>query len=212
MTEQKPEQSIGDEERQAGTRRRGEALETAILQAAWNELAEVGYNHVTMEGVAARAETNKAVLYRRWPNKAKLIIATLQKYMPRPVVEVPNSGDLRNDLITLFQGILQPLQMIGANTIRGLMVEELGKDLIASLPQIMRSNTENKLTAAIVAILKNAELRGEVKLEKISKRVIALPVNLFQFELLITQAPMSDETITEIIDNIFLPLVRNSQG
>ena len=46
------------------TRRRGTALEAALLEAAWDELSEVGYAALTMEGVAARARTSRAVLYR----------------------------------------------------------------------------------------------------------------------------------------------------
>ena len=37
------------------TRRRGAALEAAILTAAWAELSEVGYTDLTIEAVAKRA-------------------------------------------------------------------------------------------------------------------------------------------------------------
>jgi AcrR family transcriptional regulator len=48
-----------------GNRRRGEILEDAIIKAAWDELSDIGYNSLTMETIAARAKTNKVVLYRR---------------------------------------------------------------------------------------------------------------------------------------------------
>jgi len=50
------------------TRRRGAELEAALLDAAWDELQAVGYAGLTMEAVADRAGTSRAVLYRRWPN------------------------------------------------------------------------------------------------------------------------------------------------
>jgi AcrR family transcriptional regulator len=196
-----------EEDHCVGTRRRGEILETAILQAAWDELTEVGYAHMTMERVAARARTNKAVVYRRWANKAKLVVATLSKHMPRPAKDVPDTGDLRNDVLILLRGIAQPLQTIGAETIHGLMVEHLGKDLISSIPQIMHPGTESKLTTAMVTILKKAELRGEASLEKISPRIVSLPIDLLRYEILITHEPISDKTINEIVDDIFMPLV-----
>ena len=59
------------------TRRRGSTLEAALLQAAWDELTEAGYAAFTMEGVAARAKTSRAVLYRRWPNRPQLVVAAL---------------------------------------------------------------------------------------------------------------------------------------
>ena len=41
-------------------RKRGAALEDAILEAAFAELSEVGYTAFSVEGVAARAHTGKA--------------------------------------------------------------------------------------------------------------------------------------------------------
>ena len=114
---------------------------------------------------------------------------------------------LRNDVLILLLGIAQPLQAIGAKTIHGLMVERLGIDLISSLSQVRQPGTENKFTTAMMTILKNAELRGEVNLGKISPRVISLPADLFRYEILLTQEPISDKTITEIVADIFLPLV-----
>jgi AcrR family transcriptional regulator len=43
-------------------RRRGKALEDAVLDAAWSELADGGYASFTMEAVAARAHTSRPVL------------------------------------------------------------------------------------------------------------------------------------------------------
>jgi AcrR family transcriptional regulator len=47
------------------TRRRGAELEQAILDAAWEQLIAEGYEHFTIDTVAARARTSKPVLYRR---------------------------------------------------------------------------------------------------------------------------------------------------
>ncbi|MNN90071.1 hypothetical protein D3C81_2079710 [compost metagenome] len=74
----------------------------------------------------------------------------------------------------------------------------------------MMNNDEdkNKLIAAIRAILENAEKRGEITLGDISPRVISLPANLLVYELLTTHEPLAEETVTGIIDDIFLPLIR----
>src|SRR5438445_2508913 len=59
------------------SRRRGEVLERALYEATLAELAEVGYGGLTMEGIAARAHTGKAALYRRWCSKQDLVHAAL---------------------------------------------------------------------------------------------------------------------------------------
>jgi len=44
-------------------------------------------------------------------------------------------------------------------------------------------------------------------LEEITPRIILLPLDLLQFEILISQEPLSEKTLTEIVDDIFMPLV-----
>lgn len=199
----------GIESGNGGTRRRGQILEDAILEGAWQELSELGYNRLTMEGVAARAKTNKAVIYRRYSTKAKLVVAAIHKFIiPLIPKEVPDTGNLRDDVFAYLQSFAKPLRLVGVETIHGLLAEHLNKDLLASLPMIRRKEPESEFMKRMLTILKNAEKRGEVKLEKIKPRIIALPMDLFRYEMLITQEPVSEETLTEIVDDIFMPLVR----
>lgn len=203
----RPSQSIADENHHTERRRRGGILEDAILQAAWNELSEVGYAHLTMGQVALRASTNKAAVYRRWSNKAELVVAALHEHVFSSTNDVPNTGDLTNDVLIMLHRIAQPLQIIGAETIHSLIIEHLSKTLIPSIPEIIHIGTEGNLTTNMMTILKNAEKRGEVNLEKISKRIISLPLDLLRYEILTTHGPISDKTLNEIVNDIFLPLV-----
>ena len=57
-------------------------------------------------------------------------------------------------------------------------------------------------------ILRRASERGEVDLDRITPRVAMLPFDLFRREVLTSSAPIPAATVTEIIDDIFLPLVR----
>jgi AcrR family transcriptional regulator len=207
------EPPVREADHPSGTRRRGEVLVDAILQAAWDELSEVGYSHLTMEAVAERAKTNKAALYRRWPSKARLVIAALQKRLPRPVETIPDTGSLRADVLALFHEIIQPMQLIGAETLHGLMTEFLGQKLFSTFSQVKLSGGFEKWDAKMRQILKNAESRGEVNnVEKINPRILSLPADLMRYELLTTHEPMSDETVAEIVDDIFLPLVYSGKA
>lgn len=197
------------DERKKGTRRRGKVLEEAILHATWEELLETGYTQMTMENVATRAGTNKSVLYRRWSDKSELVMAALRKYLPKITNEIPNTGNLRSDVYTYLRERVEPLKTIGAETIRGLIMEPVvWHTIIAAMPQMIeRRSKSNKLTAAMTTILKNAELRGEVNLEKLTPRIISLPLDLLQYELITKLEPVSDEAIAEIVDDIFMPLI-----
>src|SRR5216683_6920057 len=87
------------------TRRRGAVLEDAILDAAWDELAAVGYAQVTMAGIAARAGTNKAALYRRWPNRTELLAAAIDRRVVPLGVESIDTGGLRGDVIAVLEAM-----------------------------------------------------------------------------------------------------------
>src|ERR1700727_42549 len=83
-------------------RRRGEELEAALLEAAWQELVEAGFARLTMESAAARAKTGVAVLYRRWPNKDDLVLAAIRHPGMPPPVHPPDPGPLRGDMTALL--------------------------------------------------------------------------------------------------------------
>src|SRR5215469_10729252 len=83
------------------SRRRGEVLKRALYEATLAELAEVGYGGLTMEGIAARAHTGKAALYRRWASKHDLVHAALVFTLP-PVPEPRSGRSARDSLLALF--------------------------------------------------------------------------------------------------------------
>jgi AcrR family transcriptional regulator len=83
------------------SRRRGEVLERALYEATLAELAAVGYGGLTMEGIAARAHTGKAALYRRWASKCELVHAALVYALP-PLPEPRAGRSPRDALLTVF--------------------------------------------------------------------------------------------------------------
>ena len=78
--------------------------EQEILDAALEVLADVGYDRLTMDAVAQRAKASKATLYRRWTSKATLVVEALAR-TKGGVLDAPDTGDLRSDLLTAFCGM-----------------------------------------------------------------------------------------------------------
>jgi AcrR family transcriptional regulator len=189
------------------TRRRGAVLEEALLAAAWQELTAVGYGRFTIEGVAARAGTSRPVIYRRWPQRADLAIAAIRHFSRNePVVEVPATGNLREDLISLLRDVsarrsalvaLFSVQMSEYFAETGTTPAELREQFLA----------ERERPFAFDRLLELAAERGEVDPDRLTQRVRALPGDLLRHELLMTFKPASEEVIAQIVDEIFLPLV-----
>jgi AcrR family transcriptional regulator len=185
------------------TRRRGEALETALLDAAWEELQAVGYAGLTMEAVADRAGTSRAVLYRRWPKRAELVIAALRVHRPVLSGEVPDTGDLRGDVLFLLRRMSSRLTEIGAETVYGLLGDYLSDpELFARAhDQVLHIGAE-----VMTTILRRASDRGQARSD-VTPRVTTLPTDLFRNELFLRRTPPSEAAILEIVDEVFLPLV-----
>jgi AcrR family transcriptional regulator len=186
------------------TRRRGAALEQALLDAAWAELQEAGYAGLTMEAVADRAGTSRAVLYRRWRNRPELVITAMRRHRPMLSGEVPDTGSLRGDVLALLTRVSDRLTELGPQTVYGILGDYFADtELFAAFQdQVLH------IGAGVMAtILKHAEERGEVR-QGISPRVASLPTDLFRHELLVRRTPPTRSAIAEIIDDVFLPLVR----
>lgn len=56
-------------------------------------------------------------------------------------------------------------------------------------------------------MLERAVERGEVSAEAVTPRMLTLPSDLARHELMLYNAPMSEETIANIVDEVYLPLV-----
>jgi AcrR family transcriptional regulator len=187
----------------AGSRRRGSDLEDALLDAAWDELNQVGYSALTMEGVARRAGTSRPVLARRWPTRLQLVAAALRH---RPVFagEVPDTGNLRDDVLAVVRLISARLAELGAETICGALTDYFADPGLLPDLQAQLLQTGNEF---MTVILGRAAERGEARPD-LPPRVATLPVDLIRHELFRSLAPADDQAMTEVVDQVFLPLVR----
>ena len=63
-----------------------------------------------------------------------------------------------------------------------------------------------------MTLLTRAAERGDVRPEKITPLIAALPGILIRHELLLSNATVSEAYLTEIVDSILLPLVTATDG
>ncbi|PKW17026.1 TetR/AcrR family transcriptional regulator [Saccharopolyspora spinosa] len=188
----------------APTRRRGAALEQAILRAAADELVESGYPGLSMDRVAKRAGTNKNAIYRRWPNRAALGVAAYRQ-MVETEMKAPDTGELRGDVLTLLRRINRDLSSPKGEIVRGLL-SSIGDEpeLLAQLHEQLTDGAGVWLT-----ILGRAVARGEIRPEVLHPRVATVAITLLRNEYItrgLATAP--DSTIVEIVDEVYLPLLR----
>jgi len=185
-------------------RRRGEELEAALLEAAWDELVEAGFARLTMESVAARAKTGVAVLYRRWPNKDDLVVAAIRHYGTTHPVDVPDTGSLRGDMIALLSSFSSTRVSFAA------IVSAAFSGLLASsglTPAQVREKILADRPLQSDQIFARAHERGEINLDRIPPAVLAMPFDLMRHDMLMTYKPIPPERVLAIVDDLFMPLV-----
>ncbi|GAA0695417.1 MULTISPECIES: TetR/AcrR family transcriptional regulator [Streptomyces] len=190
-------------------RRRGAELEKALLDAAWAELMESGYETMTYDAVAERASTSRAVLYRRWPAKRELALAAAASRLGADIAApAPDTGSLRGDVIAL---------MHAANDARARVAIQLaarldGADRDAPTLADLRTKLTESRGSRMRTVLERARDRGEIATADVPPRVRNAAFDLLANEVLVTQASAADEAIEEIVDQVFLPLVHAVAG
>jgi AcrR family transcriptional regulator len=188
------------------TRRRGAELEEAILRAAADELIESGFAALTMDRVAHRAGTNKNAIYRRWPDRLALGIAAYRQLTT--TFQPPDTGNLRNDVLEMLRWANRhwssPLGLI----LRDLVAAAGGaQNLLGQLAD----QSADAAAATWLIILGRAVARGEASPESLHPRIATVAIVLLRNEFVTRGAPSApDEVLVEIVDEVFLPLVRKS--
>ncbi|NGO73691.1 TetR/AcrR family transcriptional regulator [Streptomyces boncukensis] len=193
-----------DGDHRRGPRRRGRALEHAILKAALDELTETGYAGLTMERVAARARTGKAALYRRWPSRAELVVdawRALRDSGPEP----PDTGSLRTDVIAVLRSLADHMEGPNGDILRGLLTEMVRDREFA---RVVRERALASGPEALQRALLRAVERGEIQPWVPASRRAAVALELLRSHYLLYGTPVADQVLTEIVDDVYLPLLR----
>jgi AcrR family transcriptional regulator len=174
-----------------------------ILQAARDELAERGYERMTMAGVAARAGAGKATVYRRWASKAELVLdaALCSADAALTIDRVPDTGSLAGDLAALRalkhhdEGVWQALA--------GL-VSELPH--APELATVVHERMVGPRVRLVRALLERAAARGEVRPGLDLDLVACVPSAMIAYRLLVSGEPLDSDFLVKVSDEIFVPL------
>ncbi|MBT2228984.1 TetR/AcrR family transcriptional regulator [Nonomuraea sp. NEAU-A123] len=185
------------------SRRRGPELEDAILDAAWDVLVEHGYHGFTYEAVAARAGTSRPVLYRRWPQRDDLLLATLTKFW-QPIA-VPDTGSLRDDAIGFLHNA--DADRAGMITLMSVQLVDYFRDTGTSLSELRDTLIAPGQATPFEMIVARAVERGELPDVPRSSRVVNLPLDLLRHDMFMTMRAVPEESIVEIVDEVWLPLL-----
>lgn len=187
------------------SRRRGEVLREAILDAAWEELGEHAWSGFRIDRVAERAGTGKAVIYRRWPNKAALVRAASLRVAAGSGSAWTSAGDLRQDLIDFLDGAARFIDGPFGEALRGLTAEpELPADSKSPQPHGLAVPAPGIVTS----IVEQARISGALGRAEPSPLVLNVGALLVNQQYLSTGSAPTHELVIEIVDTVWLPALR----
>lgn len=184
--------------RRTGGRIRSQEAHDAVLAAAIELVEELGYQAVTIERVAARADVAKSTIYRWWNSKAVLVMdayrTAVEQWMPEP-----DTGSLAGDL-TAFATALYGVSghPVRARTLRGLMAEA---QLDPAFAEPFREWVESRRVVVLAALARGAQ-RGELAPSTDLEAATDHLFGLFWYRLLVGHQPLTPSVAAGHIEQL----------
>ena len=187
-----------------GGRPRDDAREQAILDAAIDLLAEVGYEAMSIEAVAVRAKSSKATIYRRWQGKAVLVADAIRRRAEPILEDLPDTGTLRGDLLALVARMFDGMEGVDGGLMCGLAVAVRAD---AEFGRLMATHTHDSKLRSIAPILSRAASRGEIAPGVDPSLLLQVAPGVALFHQM-NGEPLDAAFAEHLVDRILLPLLR----
>lgn len=205
---------VGGVEAESGTnrklgRKRDHTRNAEILDAAFDVLAETGYERMTMDMVAVRAKAGKATVYRRWSSKAELVLDAVVR-MKRSQVDLdrlPDTGTLRGDLLALFKphSIKEGERKLKAMAGLASMLSQH-----PTLAEAGNAAIVEPWATAHRALMQRAVDRGEISAAADIETASQVIPSMAAYRALIQRKPFDRNFLISLIDGVLIPALYNA--
>lgn len=182
-------------------------VDTAIMQAALDVLAERGPWGFTVELVAARAGCGKATVYRRWPSRAALLLDTVQRVglTPDPV----DTGTVRGDLVAGLSQFATKLRETPAGRILPAVVADAAFN--PELREVLAAFLRDRRGHPREAVVRGVE-RGELPPGTDIDMVLDLLGGVVFYRELVSGDPADDAYVGRVVDAVLAGISRPAGG
>jgi len=178
--------------------------DAAIREAALVLLAEVGYERMTVDAIAAAAGVSKPTIYRRCPEgKAQLVAAAIAwRRAAKP--ELADTGSLRGDLLAAVRHMIEHIRenaQLAAGLTRQLRTSP-------ELAEIFRVHVIEPERARWTRVLERAEARGEIAPGAAPSLFPDVGPSLIHARMMIAGDPLDEAFEAELVDRVLLPILK----
>jgi AcrR family transcriptional regulator len=187
-------------------RERDQQREEAILRAALELLAEIGYDQLTMDAVAARAHCSKATIYRRWPGKAELVTTAVRRQAVAASA-APDTGSLRTDLLEAVAAMRISLVNQDAARIIGLMAAMRRDPALAGVVRGQLLASKREVFGTVIA---RAVTRGDLPATADHELLAEISSAVLLSRLLVTGDPLDPAFEQHLVDTVLMPVLQHT--
>jgi AcrR family transcriptional regulator len=182
--------------------RLGDDREFEILQATYSLLAEVGYEGLRFDAVAARAKASKATLYRHWPGKAQLV-ADAVRVCKVSGHDMPDTGTVRGDLVAFLRLMASSMADEDGPLFAGLVMAmhndpEFAAEMRAV--QLSKRSTASQIHARAVS-------RGELSAGSDPVLIDEIAPAMMFMHRFARGEPLDGPFIDHLVDDVLMPLL-----
>jgi len=187
-----------------GGRPRDPHIQQAILQAAADLVLEVGFKSLSMDAIAARANVGRMSIYRRWPNKAAIVMDAFVTRVDPNTLFTPAKNYLESIRLQM-RTMARVFRGRDGCLIRALLAEaQFDEELAMALRERWTMPRRRMAIAYFEEGMKNGFLRQDLNPDAIIDLLYA-PI---YYRLQTGTGALSDDYIDEIFDHAMRGLRR----
>lgn len=154
----------------AGTDPRVARSRAAIVEATIELLVEGGLTDLSVDGIADRAGVSKATIYRHWDTRQQVVMDALNALKRDEVV--PDTGDLRRDLVTMVAAAADHLSSSGASVYCMLSGAAEHDDELAEMRRTFSAARRAGMLALVARAIERGDLPDDLDVELFIARVV----------------------------------------
>ncbi|MEU7678248.1 TetR/AcrR family transcriptional regulator [Micromonospora taraxaci] len=175
---------------------RSEAAREAVLQAADDLVAEIGYAKVTIEGIASRAGVAKQTIYRWWRSKTDILVDAFTADSAQELT-LPDTGAFRTDLRAHLDELVRFLEVSDSGAVFRALVGQAQHD--PELAARLRAEVLPQLRARDRVPFDRAAARGELPAEADVDLLVDQAVGPIHFRVLVTGEPVTPALLDALV-------------
>jgi len=178
-------------------RPRDARADEAILEAAAEVLAKCGPGGFTVDAVAARAGVGKATIYRRWPSRADLLLATANQ----ATIEIkdPDTGSVRNDLVFVMSALAVKLRLTNVGRLLPALAAEAAVN--PEMSRTLATFVEERRQPTRDLVVRGVE-RGQLPADTDVDLVMDLLGGPIFYRALVARRPVEPEVVEQMVDAV----------